>query len=71
MMRCGPWIVHPDICVDAKGYVIAVIGWHGNVCMRQRRLGYEDSIALSNWIQARLYVQSVQRRIDCTTSTKS
>lgn len=41
--------IHPMICVDSKGYVIALVDWRGDVRIRRNRLSGSDMPRLVLW----------------------
>lgn len=42
-----------NICLDKNRYVIAVVGWHGKLCLAKRSLNAEDSRILAAWLYDR------------------
>lgn len=42
--------IDPMICVDKKGYVLALVDWRGDICVRRRRLSPSDTLRLWKWI---------------------
>jgi hypothetical protein len=45
-----PYPEIPEICWDSKGYVMAVIAWHGKIVVTKRTLESADALKLAKWL---------------------